>query len=257
VSPSPPQPAADVQPIRPFGLDAADMEIDLHGLAQPVAAIAVVAACCAAGRSEVASWTIARRLDALIDVAIASLGQRLSSIGTCGRLGCSGLMELVLDLVAFRGVSTAGDVACSVEPDRRVTAALPTGEDQLRWLSGGISDPLTLASGLVRSVDGEPVADGWWVPAAWLPAIEGAFEAADPLSALELIAVCPECGEENRVAFDLEAFLLTRLRQRQARLVDEIHCLALHYHWSERDIVAMPAGRRAEYLRRLGAGGVR
>jgi hypothetical protein len=257
VSPSPPSPAADVQPIRAFGLDAADIEIDLQGLAQPAAAIAVVAACCEAGRSEVARWTTVRRLDALIDVAIASLGRSLSSIGTCSRPGCSGLMELVLDLAAFRGDSTAGDVACSVEAGRKVTAALPTGEDQLRWLSDGISDPLTVASGLVRSVDGQSVADGWRVPAAWLPPIEGAFETADPLSALELIAVCPECGEENRMAFDLEAFLLTRLRQHRARLVDEIHRLALHYHWSERDIVAMPAGRRAEYLRRLGAGGVR
>ena len=32
------------------------------------------------------------------------------------------------------------------------------------------------------------------------------------------------------------------------RLYTEVHHLALHYHWSERDILALPRGRRQRYL---------
>jgi hypothetical protein len=32
------------------------------------------------------------------------------------------------------------------------------------------------------------------------------------------------------------------------RLYDEVHVLALHYHWAERDILALPAAKRQRYL---------
>ena len=32
------------------------------------------------------------------------------------------------------------------------------------------------------------------------------------------------------------------------RLYEEIHVLALHYHWSEAAILALPAGKRRRYL---------
>lgn len=35
------------------------------------------------------------------------------------------------------------------------------------------------------------------------------------------------------------------------RLFDEVHLLALHYHWAERDILALTAARRGRYLQRL------
>lgn len=31
-------------------------------------------------------------------------------------------------------------------------------------------------------------------------------------------------------------------------LLTEVHALALHYHWSERDILALPRARRRRYL---------
>jgi hypothetical protein len=32
------------------------------------------------------------------------------------------------------------------------------------------------------------------------------------------------------------------------RLYQEVHVLALHYHWSERSILALPAAKRQRYL---------
>jgi hypothetical protein len=41
------------------------------------------------------------------------------------------------------------------------------------------------------------------------------------------------------------------------RLFEEVHVLALQYHWPERDILALPRGKRRRYLallaRRFGA----
>jgi hypothetical protein len=35
------------------------------------------------------------------------------------------------------------------------------------------------------------------------------------------------------------------------RLFEEVHVLARHYHWSERDILALTATRRGRYLQLL------
>jgi hypothetical protein len=36
-----------------------------------------------------------------------------------------------------------------------------------------------------------------------------------------------------------------------ARLLEEVHVLALHYHWAERDILALTTARRGRYLQLL------
>jgi hypothetical protein len=59
---------------------------------------------------------------------------------------------------------------------------------------------------------------------------------------------CPVCGGAFAVVFDTASFLLQELDERASRLVHEVHTLAVHYHWSERDILQMPHRRRARYL---------
>jgi hypothetical protein len=47
---------------------------------------------------------------------------------------------------------------------------------------------------------------------------------------------------------DLEALALVRLRAVQRKLVDAVHRLALAYHWTETEILALPSWRRERYL---------
>ncbi len=42
--------------------------------------------------------------------------------------------------------------------------------------------------------------------------------------------------------------LFRELAEHGDRLYREVHHLALHYHWSERDILALPHGKRRRYL---------
>ena len=64
---------------------------------------------------------------------------------------------------------------------------------------------------------------------------------------------CEACaaGQEWRV--DPAALLSAELRTGAARILDEVHVLAWHYHWSEESILDMPRWRRWRYLRLLSA----
>ena len=95
--------------------------------------------------------------------------------------------------------------------------------------------------------------DGASVPASHLPepvqqAVTEAIADHDPQAQIVLRMACPACGRDFSVTLDAAAFLLDELDTRVQRLVWEVYALATHYHWSERDILELPAGRRERYL---------
>jgi hypothetical protein len=73
----------------------------------------------------------------------------------------------------------------------------------------------------------------------------------DPQAEIELELACPACGSAFSVVFDTATFFLQELDARAKGLMQEVHTLAWHYHWSERDILQMPRQRRARYLELL------
>ncbi len=55
------------------------------------------------------------------------------------------------------------------------------------------------------------------------------------------------------IFFNPQLYVLQELRNQVTRLYEEVHLLALHYHWSEAEILALPRARRmnyADYIRR-------
>ena len=79
-----------------------------------------------------------------------------------------------------------------------------------------------------------------------------ALSTIDPLVAFTVDCTCPVCGAANEVRIDLEDIVLARFNQRQLALMREIHGLASHYGWTEAEILAVPASRRAHYLDMIG-----
>ncbi|NTV97147.1 MAG: hypothetical protein HGA75_17320 [Thiobacillus sp.] len=75
-------------------------------------------------------------------------------------------------------------------------------------------------------------------------AAEAALEAVSPGIVLTVQAACPECGAGNAV--DLDPY--RALARPADHLLQEVHQLALHYHWSEADILGLPRARRQRYL---------
>jgi hypothetical protein len=88
---------------------------------------------------------------------------------------------------------------------------------------------------------------------AWQAAFGAALADELPLADPQIGLQCPACGAGWEESFDAGRFLRADLEAAAARLLDEVHQLALAYHWSERDILALPAARRREYLQRLAA----
>jgi hypothetical protein len=117
---------------------------------------------------------------------------------------------------------------------------LPTGADQ--EAVAGLPDGEALPRLLRRlALAGDPPeAPGQDLIAA----AEAALEAISPAICLTVQAECPECGAGNAVELDP----YRALARPADHLLQEVHQLALHYHWSEADILGLPRARRQRYL---------
>lgn len=74
--------------------------------------------------------------------------------------------------------------------------------------------------------------------------IEQAMESRAPGLELSMDIECPECRRGFVAPFELQDFFFSELKMGGELLFREVHYLAFHYHWSEREIMAMPRGRR-------------
>lgn len=78
--------------------------------------------------------------------------------------------------------------------------------------------------------------------------IERAMDAEAPGLDLDMHLACPECARAFTAPFDLEDFFFGELRISQDLLYRQVHYLAYHYHWSEREILRMPRDKRLAYI---------
>lgn len=78
--------------------------------------------------------------------------------------------------------------------------------------------------------------------------IEKQMEAVAPQVESTLEACCPECGREFPLPFDVQGFFFGELRTSHDLLYREVHYLAYHYHWSEREIMEFPREKRRKYI---------
>ncbi|MDN3522563.1 DUF6760 family protein [Halomonas ramblicola] len=132
---------------------------------------------------------------------------------------------------------------------------LPNGADQERLAglphANGAVALTTLLAGCVLALDervSPSVEEIRQLPASARHAIEAAMEAVAPGIELTLDTHCPDCGAAFVVPFDIQDFFFGELRSSEALLRREVHYLAFHYHWSEREIMAMPLQRRRRYI---------
>lgn len=75
--------------------------------------------------------------------------------------------------------------------------------------------------------------------------IEQSLENAAPEVATELISNCPYCNHENRIPLDP----YNCLTHKPDDLFDDLHHIAMHYHWDEKTILNLPRSRRKVYLK--------
>jgi hypothetical protein len=79
-------------------------------------------------------------------------------------------------------------------------------------------------------------------------AVIAEMDARAPQIDLELELNCPECGHSFTTPFDCTSFFFSEIRAQSRHLIREVHYLALHYHWSEAEILNLQRDRRRRYL---------
>lgn len=78
--------------------------------------------------------------------------------------------------------------------------------------------------------------------------VEDALEAVDPNADLALAVHCEACGHRGTAQLDIGALLWDEIDARARTLLGEVHILARAYGWTEGEILALGAARRATYL---------
>jgi hypothetical protein len=132
----------------------------------------------------------------------------------------------------------------------RIRYRLPSSDDLMSSSDEDGDDPV---ASLLRRCVLAAERDGRQHDAAQLPdevrrRIGDAMSEHDPVADLRVGVICPACGHAWSATLDIVAYLWDELDDWAQDLLAEVHVLARHYAWSERDILALSPVRRRFYL---------
>jgi hypothetical protein len=231
---------------RVFGRAVEDLELDFSANDRP----ALVTALLAAGEApaEAERWwqrPVGDRTAALLALLRESEGAEAIVLSLrCDAAGCGARLEIELPHAAFDVAPRPSETITVLRDDGAAfSLRRPTGKDLRDWraLRSASRDQALMAMLASLSVAGEPRLGDAARSAE-------ALAEADPLVAFSVVCGCPTCGREAAHDVDLEGLVLQRLAARQRALLHEVHTLASHYGWTEREILAVTPARRARYL---------
>jgi hypothetical protein len=183
---------------------------------------------------------------ALLDLRTAEVGPTLELADGCAE--CGEQVEFVVDTAALQLPTPALDnPPFAVEVGARSLRVRHVSCDDL---AAAASDPG--ADLLLRCLVDEPQGSalGALAPlsAEERAAVDAALASGDPQADITFELECPACRHRWSALLDIGEVLWTELQQRARRLLLEVDVLARAYHWSERDILQLPAARRRRYL---------
>lgn len=244
---------------RRFATSRVDLDIDFD-TPRPLLVTAILANCLRnldAQSIDVDSlwnWTVVERLQGLLAVALISTGSVTAAVAVCSNEACRNQVELELGLSGFAEEAPQSKIAWTAPDGQSHDCCLPTGLDQRDWLEHTQTDgKIDAAWWINRLLQNTQNLASTPAPNIWLDALGKALAEADPLTGLCIDTTCPFCEQLLRVDIDLEWLLIEGLRSQQRRLIEQVHRLALNYHWSETEIVDLPGWRREGYLSRVEA----
>lgn len=251
--------------LRLFASDMSDLGVEFEAAERPRLVTRLLALCARTGDGsappEETIWELplGTRIEAVLALAAGEGARPFVWRTLCCYPGCGAEGELELH---------AAEVAALVEEkyrQQRVPVDLggrtawlrrATGKDQRQWLEGGSGDPAFMAAGLFLDPTFDELNATGMVLDEMGDSIDEAMEEHDPLVGFHLEVNCPECGRATTHAPDLVAAALERLWLAQLDLIEQVHRLASHYHWTEEEISRIPRWRRQAYLARLDGSGL-
>lgn len=188
---------------------------------------------------------VGTRLHCLVLLCRGLPPSRRSWVTRCPDADCGAELELELPMEEFaRAAEESGPPgALDLTVRGQALRLRPATADDLRCWRDRSMEPAEVLRDLMDPPDKEVE-----ILPDLLSELEEAVAARDPLVDCRLDVPCPDCGRTVEVEVDLEAAALRMLRSTQLELLREVDRLAKHYHWSEAEILALPAWRRRRYL---------
>jgi hypothetical protein len=210
------------------------------------------------GAEQVRSLTVGDREVLLLHLRRLTLGERVQCVLRCPDRGCGEKLDLELDvgelllppypharqhhetMVAGNGTSY------------RVRFRLPTGADQEAVETLARIDLNAAAHSVLERCIEEVVEEDAGAVEALPPVVAERLPALmaelDPHAELRLNLACPACRNGFSALLDAGTYFIQELEGKTKHLYREVHTLALYYHWSEAEIVAMSTRKRGMYL---------
>jgi len=181
----------------------------------------------------------------LLSIREATFGASMEGVATCP--ACGEACETVLRTTDVLALPPGHEPVAIEHGPWRVEARLPRGDDVASAMH--LRDPDAIrAAILARCVIASNVDP---LPPELMERVEEALAAADPRADVRLALTCPACAHEWQLRFDAVAFLWSEIGASSERLLEDVDVLARAYGWSEQDILAMSATRRALYVERI------
>jgi hypothetical protein len=202
-------------------------------------------------RAALADLVVGDREALLWHVRRLTVGERLQATLLCPAAGCGAGMDLdlrVIDILQGPYSAPRAEYECEHQ-GLRLRFRLPTGAD-LEAVCGE-ADEATASDHLLRrcvmgAYEGdEPLEE---FSSDRLADIPERMAELDAQAELELALACPECGHAFVSVLDATAFVFEELAGHSHDLYRQVHTLALHYHWSESDILGLSPIKRRRYL---------
>jgi hypothetical protein len=201
----------------------------------------------------------------LLHIRRLTFGERMQCVLRCA--ACDAPMDLDLN-VSNLLVSTENaaqqhyqEMFSCDDARFRVSFHVPTGADveaAIQYGNGRVDKarPELLAR-CIDSIEREDeteefkvVQDHEW-PSQLIEQLSRRLAEADAQAEIQLQLTCPACECEFSSFFDVTGYMVSELKARERQLYQDVHQLALAYHWSESEILHMSSRKRKLYLEML------
>lgn len=198
------------------------------------------------GEAALAECSLAQRDAAVLALRCRALGSVLCGLADCPR--CGEHLEFEVDGTALLSAHAPPDDGPVFAGGMRFR--LPNSADLVA--ASAIADEAAAAQALLRRCCVEPGVDASWSDGL-LEEVERALAERAGAADMQLGMVCAACGHGWQAPFDVCSYFWEEIDRRAQGLLDEVHCLALAYGWTEPAVLALSDARRAAYLARCDA----
>ena len=199
-----------------------------------------------------ADLSIGERDARLLALRETVFGAQLNSLADCP--ACGECAEISFQAGDLTGEGQAARPALEWSGEGwQVAYRLPSSRDLLAVHGAPLLEARrALLFGCILSVHqaGQPAPADVLPPDA-LEALARQMAEADPLADVWFALSCPACEHHWQAPFDVVAYVWSEVDAWALRILQEVHCLARAYHWSEAEILNLSAGRRQLYLSML------